>query len=145
MTTKQKFSITFLYVAMLLTLVHAIVPHHHHGNLICFNPKCVQECCHHHHHDGEEPLNCSCAHHHHESDECTVFTPYILGDDARDIANKISADRDNCASLSVAILIENTICQIVESSIIHFDFIKAPPLPVPDAYAANTRRGPPAA
>ncbi len=145
MTTKQKFYITFLYAAMLLSLTHAVVPHHHHGNLICFSPKCVQECHCHHHHDGDEAKHCSCAHHHHETDECTLFAPYILDDGARDISDRISAGNLYGSDLLVAILLEYTFSPLENPTPLHSDFAKAPPLPENDAFATICRRGPPAA
>jgi len=33
---KRTAAVTFLFLAGILFLAHAVVPHHHHGNLICF-------------------------------------------------------------------------------------------------------------
>ena len=141
---RRKISIGFLFVAMFLTLAHAVLPHHHHGNLICFNPNCLHECeCCDDHHDGDEPTQCCCNHHHHDADECTIFAPYVLGDDGRDISLRISLDH-NVLSLYQAVL--NVSSDVVSSPSLTetaLDSESAPPLWTDPYVAAETFRGPP--
>lgn len=76
-------------VAVLMLMLHAAVPHHHHGNLICFNPRCVEFCECHHDHEAVE-AECGCSHHHHDADECSLFAPYILNDNVRNISQTLA-------------------------------------------------------
>jgi hypothetical protein len=73
---KRTVATAFLILAGLLFLAHAVVPHHHHGNLICFtkshcdndNPG---------HDQGPAPDN-----HHHDGDEgsghCVLKDPAVV-------------------------------------------------------------------
>ena len=110
---RRKISIGFLFVAMFLSLAHAALPHHHHGNLICFNPKCLHECecCDGHYHEGVEPTHCTCNHHHHDADECTIFAPYVVGEDGRDISIRISL-LHNVLSLQNAVFVSSVLASL---------------------------------
>ena len=61
---KRKTACAFLFLAGILFLAHAVVPHHHHGNLICYAKS---------HCEGENPGDnhgSSPDDHHHASDGC---------------------------------------------------------------------------
>jgi hypothetical protein len=61
---KRKAAASFLILAGMLFLGHAVVPHHHHGNLVCY----VKSHC-----DGEYPAGKSDSgpdNHHHDNEDC---------------------------------------------------------------------------
>jgi len=61
---KRKAAVAFLFIAGILFLVHAVVPHHHHGNLICFaKSHCTDE-----YPSGNRES--SPDNHHHDNDGC---------------------------------------------------------------------------
>jgi hypothetical protein len=71
---KRKTAAAFLVLAGILFLAHAVVPHHHHGNLICYAKS---------HCEGEDPAGnheSSPDNHHHDNDGCDVHC--ILKDPA---------------------------------------------------------------
>lgn len=84
MSIHRKFSGFLITFAFLLMFVHLAVPHHHHGDMICFSLTCQQGCtCHHHHANDDENCNCAChSHpsHQHDEDNCVLLMPYIVPD-----------------------------------------------------------------
>lgn len=90
---KRAAAISFLILAGLLFLGHAVIPHHHHGNLICF----VKSHC-----SGEEPAGDKGStpdNHHHDgedgTDQCLLKDPAIVssnqtGESIKLIDQKIS-------------------------------------------------------
>jgi hypothetical protein len=61
---KRKAAVAFLFIAGILFLAHAVVPHHHHGNLICFaKSHCTDEC-------PSGNRESSPDDHHHDNDGC---------------------------------------------------------------------------
>lgn len=84
MSIHRKISGFLITFAFLLMFVHIAVPHHHHGDMICFSVTCQQECtCHHHHANKDENCNCDChSHpsHQHDEDNCVLLMPYIVPD-----------------------------------------------------------------
>ena len=63
--------------------MYAVVPHHHHGNMICFDGQCVEVCNHNPQSSESEDMDDRCCHHHHAADECVLCTPFILDDGVR--------------------------------------------------------------
>ena len=73
---KRKAVTSFLALAGILFLAHAVVPHHHHGNLVCFaNSHCD-------YHGTESGHDNSPESHHHDgedcSDHCILKDPVVL-------------------------------------------------------------------
>lgn len=73
---KRTAATSFLLLAGILFLGHAVVPHHHHGNFICFAKS---------HCTGEEPDENPCSspdNHHHDggdgTDQCLLKDPAIV-------------------------------------------------------------------
>lgn len=142
---RSKISIGFLFVAMFLSLAHAVLPHHHHGNLICFNPNCLETCCCHdaHEHDAHEAAHCACNHHHHDADECTIFAPYVMGDDGRDISLRISLNNSVLSFFYTALIsVPDMAPQPALTGTIVCDQ-SAPPVPTAPFSTAEVLRGPP--
>lgn len=96
MVMKQKFSIVLISFALLLYMLHASIPHHHHHDTICFNIHCLETCdCCNHHHDG--------ACHHHSPDECQIFSSaVVLTDDDKQLEIKIlNIEQNDIQSISL--------------------------------------------
>ena len=73
---KRTAAVAFLFLAGVLFLAHAVVPHHHHGNLICFaKSHCANDGTEENH--GPVPDN-----HHHDGDDgfchCVLKAPVIV-------------------------------------------------------------------
>ncbi len=143
---KQKISGWFIAVALLVVLSHTALPHHHHGNIVCFNPKCIETCCchHEHQHDHEQTApSCQCHHHHHSSDECVLSAPFLLGSDARDICQKIVSDKDLFCFDFAEVVSEIILIQL-ECSENHIFKNDSPPVPTVYALSSRAFRAPPA-
>lgn len=86
--------VTFAFV---LTFVHAAIPHHHHGDIVCFSVRCHNDCVCEHHDDGEHDCTCSfghCQHHHplHNEDNCILTMPFIVDLDHHDLSSQLAID-----------------------------------------------------
>ncbi len=84
---RRKTATAFLFFAGILFLAHAVVPHHHHGNLICF----VKSHC-----EGENPSGnhgSSPDNHHHDNDgcddNCVLKDPVIVSSNQPGNGNKL--------------------------------------------------------
>lgn len=91
----RKISCCLTALAFLLTLVHAAIPHHHHGDIVCFGMTCEQhddcDCG----HDDDDCAALGCHHHHHplhSEDNCILTMPYITAPDGHDIASHLLLD-----------------------------------------------------
>ena len=87
---KQKLSGLFVALALVLLIGSTVFPHHHHGNTLCFNAKCVESCCH-HHEDEADSEGIASHHHNHSSDETVLYAPYTLAEHPR-IISETTAD-----------------------------------------------------
>lgn len=87
---KQKISGLFVALALVLLIGSTVFPHHHHGNALCFNAKCV-ESCHHHHEEEADSEGIASHHHNHSSDETVLYAPYMLAEHTR-IISETTAD-----------------------------------------------------
>ena len=87
---RQKISGLFVALALVMLICSTVFPHHHHGNTLCFNAKCVESCC--HHHEGEaDPEGIASHHHNHSSDEIVLHAPYTLAEQPK-IISETAAD-----------------------------------------------------
>lgn len=99
MQLRTKISGWLVTFAFLLTFMHAAIPHHHHGDMVCFCLTC-EEACHHHECDachsehGDGDCDCAChSHpsHQHDDDNCVLTLPYIIPDHT-DLGAQLDAD-----------------------------------------------------
>jgi hypothetical protein len=90
---KRRAAASFLLLAGILFLGHAVVPHHHHGNLICFvKSHCTDEypagghssSPDSHHHDGQEG-----------PDQCLLKDPVIVSSNQTGASLKITDLKGN--------------------------------------------------
>lgn len=143
---RMRFYVSLLSLAMLLSLTHAVLPHHHHQNLICFNPRCLHECATYHHHGekhseegGELEYDC----HYHESDESVYFLSYLINNHKDNILSEIS---NNSCHLSFAFahlpLGEVAVASPTETDTSLFQMGAPPSVLRPFAYVEELR-GPP--
>ena len=102
----RRTALTFLMLASLMLVAHAVIPHHHHGNIICLkrahchcegplqedHPADDRKANHHNHtHDGED-----------NSGDCVLRTPVGVFDDELKItftATEQKADHADAVSL----------------------------------------------
>lgn len=107
MSLSRKISCLLITMAFLLTMVHSIVPHHHHGDIVCFGMTCQHEQdCDHDHHDCD-CATCGCHHGHHplhSEDNCVLNMPYILIHSHIDLSPEDNASSIFWAHLTDAIL-----------------------------------------
>ena len=96
---KKGFSLAMICLALLLYMLHAAVPHHHHQEAICFHLHCLEHCDGEHHHDG--------ACHHHSPDECQIFSSLAVtvnDDKQQEISSSIENDTDHQYHVNISII-----------------------------------------
>lgn len=111
---KKEFSLVMICFTLLLYLLHAAIPHHHHQEAICFQLHCLEHCDADHHHDG------TC--HHHSPDECQIFSSLAIteNDDKQlDCAAYTQNDTDNQHNTNTGIILSS---DLNLSSILTFSF-----------------------
>lgn len=133
---KKTLAISFLLLANLVFLAHAVIPHHHHGSVTCFAAShCDEDEA--HNHDGEE--------HHHDHSESSICQ--LLQDAVPSEANsqkfKIEASAFQLLPLALVpqfihianlnseevLLLRDDSCQSTyKSIIISYQGLRAPPV-----------------
>ena len=141
---KQKISGLFVAFALVLLMCSVVFPHHHHGNTLCFNTKCVEKCCHHHEDEAEESEGIASHHHNHTSDEIVLYAPYTLAEHPRIISEPAADYHDVLATVASDIASALYITPPFETSVLH-SADSGVPLPKTPFTSLYSRRGPPAA
>jgi len=83
---KRFFSILCIVFAVVILQITAIIPHHHHGDIICIElSHCGREC--------DEGCSSDCRHHHDNEDNapdvnCTVKTAFVVSETQSEIKYK---------------------------------------------------------
>ena len=143
----RKISCCLTALAFLLTLVHAAIPHHHHGDIVCFGMTCEQhddcDC----DHDDDDCAALGCHHHHHplhSEDNCILTMPYITAPDGHDIASHLLLDYTLQYHLCATPVAE--VCSPQLSIISHDNTFYTSDIPIHKRVYCRTatRRGPPA-
>ncbi len=75
-----------MMLALVLYMLHSVVPHHHHHQLICFNinhleASCCSDKSHHHHQDNSSSQEC-----------CTLNIPVVLNNENDELKTECSTD-----------------------------------------------------
>lgn len=108
---KREISAYLVAIAVLITLAHSAIPHHHHQNLICFDSRCVSVCCNCSQGHCDGTTHCGCPHHHHHQETCSMNLPFILSDNNLQISP--SCDDNSFDFQSFAIIV-NALAQLSE-------------------------------
>ena len=141
---KQKISGMFVAMALVLFVCSTVFPHHHHGNMLCFNTKCVEKCCHHHEDEAEESEGIASHHHNHSSDEIVLYAPYTLAEHPRIISEPAVDYHAVLATVASDMALVLSVTPPLATSVLHAAD-SGVPLPKTPFSFLYSRRGPPAA
>lgn len=147
MSLSRKISCLLITMAFLLTMVHSIVPHHHHGDIVCFGMTCQHEQYRDHDHHDCDCTTCGCHHGHHplhSEDNCVLNMPYILTHSHIDLSPEDNASSIFLAHLTDVILSDlSTSLSAPATGSLIFNCTDLPVLKLTDGCIVS-HRGPPA-
>lgn len=108
---KKRISLAFVACAMLITFAHAIVPHHHHDGLVCFQLHHGEGCTCGQDHDFAPSPDCTCHHQHHAGEPCPLTSQVFIQDGIEDFSHYFAMG-DHAMHILWGILAENQVAQL---------------------------------